>query len=219
MELINVSAKPHAQRGFALVFTLIILVVMVLAAQAMMLMMRGGVTTAGNVAFRQAAVRVADVAGEDGYQWVNTKTTASATDLNTTDATTKPGYYATHNEVVTACSSTAAFAPQSYDFTNPACAMAHTVGGAAFDGSNAELVSNYALYYVVHRMAGAAGACPGAGCTGPTVTSTCPPGSSQDPSSPAYCKVGVTSTKVYYRITVKVVGPRHNSRYVQTFVY
>ena len=207
----NYRIVHFRQRGFALVFTLLILVVIVLTAQAMLIMMRGGVTTAGNIAFRQAAVRVADVAAADGFQWVNTQTSSIATLLNNTNLGTTPGYYSKFDEADPNCSTTATFSPQSYGFENTGsnCAIAYP-----------SQVSGYNLYYVIHRMANTSNAaCPGAGCSGPSVTSTCPPGTSQDPSSPNYCKAGVTNTYVYYRITVKVVGSRHNSRYIQTFVY
>ena len=216
--MITTLSRREQQRGFTLVFTLIILVVMVLTAQAMMIMMRGGSTSAGNIAFRQAAVRVADVAAEDAYTWVNS-ITALGTGLEN-PAPAIPGYYAKFNEVNPACSSSGTFSPKDYDFTNSNCAMAHTGSIVNRDPANVVEVSNYRLYYVVHRMASGTGACTGgAGCSGPLVISVCRPPFSLDPSSPDYCKAGITSTRVYYRITVKVVGARHNSRFIQTFVY
>jgi type IV pilus assembly protein PilX len=199
---------PPQQQGFVLVMTLIILVVMVISAQGLMLMARSGVTSAGNVAFRQAAVRVADVAAEQAYQWVNAQTSASATAMTTTDFDTRPGYYAIHNETDSDCSTTTDFAPQNYKFTKAGCAMTY--------GTR---VSGYDLYYIVHRMAENTGACPGADCSGPSVTATPPGGCSNDPSAPDYCGNYTSTQHVYYRITVKVIGPRHNSRYIQTFVY
>ena len=207
--LANMKSYRHGQQhGFVLVMTLIILVVMVLSAQALMLVARSGVTTAGNVAFRQAAVRVADVAAEDAFQWVNNQTAASATAMTTTDNLTKPGFYAIHNQTDPSCSTTTQFTPQTYKFTAAGCSMVHT-------GE----VSGYTLYYVVHRMAAGTGACPAADCSGPSVDTTPQAGCSKDPSAPEYCGNYGSTRHVYYRVTVKVVGPRPNSRYIQTFVY
>ncbi len=200
--------RRNRQQGFSLVMTLIMLVIILLSSLGMMMAMRGGVSSAGNIAFRQSAVRSADVAGEEGLDWVNTQLTADPAALNTTDTATKPGYYAIFNEADAACTTTTAFSPQTYDFSNADCAMEH--------GSS---VSGYTLYYVVHRMAGAYGACPAVGCTGPLESANNNPGCSHDPDMPDYCGLASTRLHVYYRITIKVAGPRHNSRYVQTFVY
>ena len=41
-----------------------------------------------------------------------------------------------------------------------------------------------------------------------------------DPTSASFCgATTVTNSLVYYRITVKVAGPRQNNRYIQAFVY
>ena len=205
---------PRKEHGFVLIFTLIILVVMVLSSLGLMMMVRGGVTTSGNIAFRQAATKVADVAAEAGFQWVLTQTatqdTPLAFDLTVPDGA---GYYPTASEAAANCiaasASSAAFDPKTYEFTTAGCAK------------SAGTVSQYQLYYVIHRMAMSGLLCSqaGAGCSGPTLVSVCPPGSPQDPQDPNFCKAGITTTHPYYRVTVKVIGPRHNSRYIQTFVY
>ena len=194
--------------------TLIMLVIILLSSLGMMMAMRGGVSSAGNIAFRQAAVRVADVAGQDGLQWLGTTLGADSTSLNATDTSAKPGYYSIFNQADAACINNPdpadpSFYPQHYDFSNAACAMTHS-GGA---------VSDYTLYYVIHRMAANAGACPGASCTGVMESASNNPGCSHDPDMPDYCGLSSNRLHVYYRITIKVAGPRHNSRYIQTFVY
>lgn len=208
MDTLKPMRRRSRQQGFSLVMTLIMLVIILLSSLGMMMAMRGGVSTAGNIAFRQAAVRSADVAGQEGLQWVSTQLGVDTTALNTTNTGANPGYYAIFNEADATCTTTTAFTPQSYDFANPACAMVH--------GSS---VSGYTLYYVIHRMAAAAGSCPAAGCTGPLESANNNPGCSHDPDMPDYCGLASTRLHVYYRITIKVSGPRHNSRYIQTFVY
>jgi hypothetical protein len=75
-------------------------------------------------------------------------------------------------------------------------------------------------------MATTAGqACPAAGCLAPAVTAAAgtnvAAGCSMDPSAANFCGPASATTNqlVYYRITVKVVGPRQNNRYIQGFVY
>lgn len=217
MDTLNARPTPGSQRGFVLVMTLMILVILVLSGIALMTIMRAGVSTAGNIAFRQAAVRVADVAAEEAFQWVSAQIGASAAALESTDTSTRPGYYASAREWSTTCStqsttSTAKpdFLPHLYDFSSTSCAMAH-----------AGPVSGYNLAYVVHRMAAGPGACPAAGCSGPSVTVSCPTGSSHESGADSFCSSGgsTTSVHVYYRVTIKVSGPQHNTRYVQTFFY
>ncbi|HQR03443.1 MAG: type II secretion system protein [Proteobacteria bacterium] len=205
------------EQGFSLVMTIVMLSVILLSSLGLLYAMRGGISTAGNIAFRQAATRVADVAGQTAYLWVQSTLSGNSSALDNTSAATLPGYYAIYNEADPGCSNTAAFLPQTYNFagTNSSgrpCAM-------AFGGSTPIPVNQYTLYYVVHRMSGAYGPCPGAGCTGPLQAASNNPGCSHDTDSPNYCGLSSSLVHVYYRITVKVVGPMHNSRYVQSFFY
>lgn len=197
------------ESGFVLILALIILVIITLSSVAMMVSLRAGVSAAGNIAFRQAATRVGDIAVEDGLQWLVAN--AVGTNLNSD----RTGYYATHNGVAGGCSATAAFTPQSYDFANNACALQH--------GST---VSGYSIYYVIHRMAATGGL--GLPCTdamaecmfAPVASSAgIAPGSTHVSGQSYQTAITNTAGLVYYRITVKVKGPRNNNRYVQAFVY
>lgn len=211
---------PRRQEGFLLVMTLVILVIITLSSMALMMASKAGVSAAGNIAFRQAAVRMADSAVENGFNWIATQLAANPNALDFTSATS--GYYSKIDEVDTSnCvpSGVTTFAPGSYDFANTACAktLASPVGG-------------YTLYYVVHRMANTANtACPSAGCMSPGsttlagVVSQVSHGDSMESVSgandPTAAAVATSTQTVYYRITVKVAGPKRNNRYIQAFVY
>ncbi|MBK9522117.1 MAG: hypothetical protein IPO13_11005 [Rhodocyclaceae bacterium] len=89
------------QQGFVLVIALVIMVVMTLSAVAMITSLRGGISASGNISFRQAATRAADVAADGAYQWIQARM-ATPTGLdngiapaNTAGATTTARYYAT----------------------------------------------------------------------------------------------------------------------------
>ncbi|MBK8120598.1 MAG: hypothetical protein IPK39_16540 [Sulfuritalea sp.] len=132
-------------------------------------------------------------------------TPQSATALGWTDANTQ-------------C--TEMFTPQGYRFNDSAFAVVNGDDGAACATQFAGTPSGYNLFYVVHRMAQASGACTGAatGCSTASTTSDtgCKPGQSCDADSPVSNTI---NSSVYYRITVKVAGPRQNNRYIQAFVY
>ncbi|HEY6897196.1 MAG TPA: hypothetical protein VI279_08035 [Rhodocyclaceae bacterium] len=215
MDALTLPRRARREGGFILVMTLVILVVITLSSMAMMLGTKAGISAAGNIAFRQAATRVADVAVETAFQFVSTQIGTSAGALDNTNAAN--GYYSSYNEVLAACttSGTTTFSPAAYDFANGNCAIKLT-----------NPVSGYDLYYVIHRMATTANtACPAAGCMAPDVTltsssGTTPGGSTESGASVFGSSAGTVSNQiVYYRITVKVAGPKRNNRYIQAFVY
>lgn len=231
MDTLNASRRPARQQGFVLILALVILVIITLSAVAMISTLRGGISASGNIAFRQSATRAADVAVETGFQWILTELTASATALNSNKSAAASGgvaayrYYATFlglDSFDAGCmkdSAATAFTPQNYRFSDTVTGN----DGLPCAGKLASAPSGYSLYYVIHRMAKTVGAaCPAAECSAPSIAaaSGAAPGCSFDPSSPAYCGVNSSvNNLVYYRITVKVVGPRQNNRYIQTFVY
>ncbi len=71
-------------------------------------------------------------------------------------------------------------------------------------------------------MAETVGSCPAAGCLAPPLLGSGQQayGGSKDVTvSASLASTSDTNTAVYYRITVKVVGPRQNNRYIQGFVF
>lgn len=115
---------------------------------------------------------------------------------------------------------TPAFTPQDYRFNDSSLAAVVGTDGAVCATKFGSAPSGYSLFYVVHRMARASGACLTAatGCSTASTTSTtgCKPGQSCDADTPV---TNTINSSVYYRVTVKVAGPRQNNRYIQAFVY
>lgn len=224
MDTLNTSRRPGHQEGFVLLMALVIMVIITLSAVAMITSLRGGISASGNIAFRQAATRAADVAVDGAFRWVQTQM-AVATGLNSDiAAAATPRYYATMFGADSGCKKdgvTNVFTPQQYRFSD-------TVTGADGFPCAALVAGNpagYTLYYVVHRMASAAGsACPAALCLAPPFAAAAAgvaAGCSMDPTSASFCGAAAAGANslVYYRITIKVVGPRQNNRYIQAFVY
>ena len=73
MDTLNTCRRPSRQQGFVIILTLVILVIITLSAVAMISSLRGGISASGNIAFRQAATRAADVAVDGAFQWVQTQ--------------------------------------------------------------------------------------------------------------------------------------------------
>lgn len=222
-----------------LVVALIIMIVMTLSSVAMVISLRGGISASANIAFRQAATRSGDVAVDAAYQWISTQM-ASATALNdnlapanAAAATATPRYYATMNGADSGCKKDGvanAFTPTLYRFSDTTTGADGLPCAGRVSGNPA----GYTLYYVIHRMANTSeaacvaaggsagcGTCPTAGCLAPAIsaTSSSDTGSSKDATAPILSTSTSTNQAVYYRITVKVTGPRQNNRYIQGFVY
>jgi len=206
---------PRRNRGMVLLMTLVILVILTLSSLAMMKLLSSGITTSGNIAFRQAAVRVGDLATEGARTWIAAQSAvALQADIPTS------GYYSTDDPN---------FNPATFNFYDPTIAVQYCSSQPCVAGTN-DTFSGYQVYYVIHRMALAGGgvgtlgtACsdPAAGCAQPPVASTSVTHAGNNATAGAsyQSQINGATGLVYYRITAKVAGPRFNNRYVQVFVY
>lgn len=192
------------QAGFSLLMTLLSLLILSLSAMAMMSLLKAGVSTSGNIAFRQAAVRAADLGVEAAITWIGGQ---GAEYLK--DSHTDQGYWAT---------GVPGFDPRTFNFAT----SARVLGPTGTPGSAATPVSGYSVYYVIHRMSTTTGKCADIdGCLYPPVVTASETGQGSSSSGGGGYTTGLSATTgaVYYRVTVKVAGPRYNNRYVQAFVY
>lgn len=189
------------QQGVILIIALIVLVAMTLAAIALVRSVDIATQISGNLAFRQSGVQAADSGVEMARKWLMTAAIAS---LNNDAA---PSYYATANGGTSG--TPPVFDPVTFNWNGTSALPTDTAGNTA--------------NYVIHRM------CeqplppsdPNANCfTAPNATS--------DEShritggGDFKCQVGITcalSNNPYYRITVKVSGPKNTVTYVQAVVY
>lgn len=80
-------ASARRQRGIVMWIALGVLIIMSLAGLAMLRQMGGGLSIAGNVAFKQSATSVADLGAETARAWVMAPGTILAND------NTAAGYY------------------------------------------------------------------------------------------------------------------------------
>lgn len=181
-----------------LLVALIVLVAIMVAGVAMMRSVDTATLVSGNVAFQQAATYAADKGIEQAVQMLRDKQTAGVLDNNDPSN----GYYASlrTTDSPSGTQSWQTFWDSTYDTTNsvvlPTDQFQNTVS------------------YVVHRQCANAKP-PGAGglcVASPAVTKS--PGTSQEVGEPEV----EAATQIYYRITVRVSGPRRTESYVQSHV-
>jgi type IV pilus assembly protein PilX len=193
------------QRGVVLLIALIVLVAMTLAGIGMMRSIDAGTLVAGNIGFREAAVATADTGVESARSWL-------IANMNSLTADNPAmGYYSTRQD--------------SLDLTGN-----RTEGGT--DGVNwggsdpTQTVSAYTLgtvdtsgntvFYLIHRLCKIPGTI-NAGAQTCAFSAQSQVGSTQ--SAPDYSSYGLTtSLSPYYRVTVRVNGPKNTVSYVQALI-
>ncbi len=204
----NPLSRPRparsAQSGMVLIVTLIVLAAMTLAGVALVRSVDTAVMIAGNLAFRQGATIAGDAGVEAARTWLSTNGSASGSD------NPGNGYYATSQDTLdlTGNRTTATSDNLEWDgsgSTKPRCLAADAAGNT--------------VCFVVHRL------CQN---VGPLDSSTCATretpmaGSSLGLSRPmeTYQERSWASAATigYFRVTVRVAGPRNNVSYVQAFL-
>ena len=192
----------RAQQGVVLFVSLIILVAMTLAGIALMRSVDTNVLIAGNLAFRQANTMYADTGVEAARAWLS----ANAASLNNNQPGGALHYWANYQLGVNFLGT----APVSSDNYN--WAQAATV--AAPDPA-------YTSAYVIHRLCGGTGAPSDASAKCMQASAGGGSGSS-GLGTKGVVSYGVQAlpgiSTIYYRVTVRVRGPRNTLSYVQAIV-
>jgi len=190
----------RAQRGVILFIALIVLVAMSLAGIALMRSVDTNVLIAGNLAFRQATTNMADVGVEAARTWLNSNTGV----LNQDQPGGFTAYWANNQAGVT-----------NFLATTPS-------NPADFDWSTAQTVTSpdpaYEIAYVIHRLCNTAGdpAVAATGCIKASVGSGAAGSSGSSKGEVGYGAQGLPGISVtFFRVTVRVAGPRNTYGYVQ----
>lgn len=203
------------QRGFSLIVALVALVIMALAAVSLMRTVSTTALVSGNLAFEQAAVTAADVGTEAAILWLEansgqassgTAATCAGAGESTVLACDQKarGYLATRQVEPTAT--------QTWAF-----AWDQLVAGGATPAASATDSAGNTAAYLIQRMCSAAGDASSAnGCSSAPSSAYC--GSSKTLDSNAGAGQLACPSATYYRITVKVTGPRNTTVYTQAMV-
>lgn len=184
-------SPPTARRqaGLVMYIALVVLIVMTLAGIAMMRQMGAGVAVAGNVAFKQNATSVADQGVEEAHAWYRT----AGQDLTASDPTN--GYYADW---------TLGFEPTAFDWTD---------AGSRLSMASADDPTRNEVRYVLQRLCVMEGLTtrPGQQCSDSGLNQSVDKGGAEAPT-------GESPPVPYFRVTVRVKGPRNTVSYVQVIM-
>lgn len=201
------TPPSHRQGGVVLVIALIVMVAMTLASIAMVRSVDTSTLIAGNLAFKQSATASGDAGVEAAIAWLADNSGSLEQD------SASNGYYATSQ----ICLDLTGNGNLPDDCTPPYTVLdwsnASAVKTLAKDGAGNEAT------YIIHRLCNSAGPLDGATCT---VEETAQGGNSQGSARQMTTYQPGSWTSVanrgYYRITVRIAGPRNNYSYVQAIV-
>lgn len=181
------------QRGVSLFIALIALVALSIAGIALVRAIDSTNVIAGNLAFRQAALHATDVGVETAFNALSSITGASL-EANTPSSCASNGsctYWATMQATDTRG------VPSTINWSN--------VGSTTVD-------SNYTVKYVIDRLC--SGALPITDINSSCYITTASGTGSQKAGMPSFS----SAQQVYYRVTVRVDGPRNTNSIVQVLL-
>lgn len=192
-----------AQRGVILFIALIVLVAMSLTGIALIRSVDTNLLVAGNLAFRQGATAAGDWGVETARTYLKTTLNANKSALDN-DAPSN-SYYATWQSNLDLYGSGSG---TLFNWTADSKLVGTDSGGNE-------------VRYVMHRMCGIAG--PSSSATANCVKTMGTTGSSGadggTKGSVSYSTLALPApTLVYYRVTVRILGPRNTLSYVQAML-
>jgi len=192
VKMLTLGAR-RAQRGAVLFIALIVLVAMSLAGLALMRGVDTGTLIANNLAFKQSATMGGDLGVEAARTWLISNAGAS---LNN-DQPAVPngnGYWSTSQDALDLIN--------VYDWTT-----AVNVGTDAAGNQ---------VSYVIQRLCDASGPTTAANC----LKSSSSTAAASSKGGATYGTYGIAApTDAYYRVTVRVSGPRNTVSFVQATMY
>lgn len=207
------------QSGITLIIALIVLVAMSLAGIALVRSVDTGVMVAGNLAFRQGAT----VAGDAGIEAARTWLLNNNSSLLENDVPGN-GYYATqqftqekpnndpNNDVDLTGNSTANNTNNDVDWENKGIGIASAICLAMDTAGNTAC-------YIIHRMCNALGPLDASKCsTRQSIKTGSSLGALRQMVTYQEGKWPDFANQAYYRVTVRIAGPRNNISFIQTFL-
>lgn len=210
--LINTPPTPRTQNGLALLVALLVLVAMSLAGIALIRSVDTASLIAGNIAFRQGATLAADAGVEVARKYLLDNAGASLENNQSAS-----GYYATSQDALDLTgnrtpgddSDDVKWPGVSNGIASPFCLADDDAAGNA-------------VCFIVHRLCKSTGTIDVLNCATEI-------GKPSDERSLGINRQGETytgnpdpllggTTMAYYRVTIRVVGPRNNISFVQAFL-
>lgn len=198
------GATCKRQCGVALIIALIVLVGLSLAGVALVRSVDTSSLIAGNLAFRQGATTAGDSGVEAARTWLLANTNALTADVTASAyyATSQDGLDITGNRTPTKAADDVVWSGNN---KTAACLAQDGAGNTAC--------------YIIHRLCNIAGPVDAATCStkqavkgGSSLGAGRPMGTYQERS---WSQV---ATMAYYRVTVRIAGPRNNVSFIQAFL-
>ncbi len=196
----------HAQQGVVMLVALIVLVVMTLAGIALMRSTDTSNLIAGNMAFKQAATHSADQGVEAAIAWLEANNSGALLDPNIPSV----GYTASSQNNLGYQTGEAFW----NGLTASGVCYLPMAGGVCAASPGVADASGNLMAFMIQRLCRQVGSRNGNSCAvanGAIVTTGSGEGSQDD-------ALTGTATSLYYRITVRVVGPRNTVSYIQSIV-
>jgi len=219
------ALRAHRVRGVSLIYVLMALVVLSLASVALVRSVDTATVVLGNLGFKQDATSASDVAARKALDWLQAN--KASLDADAVDGT---GYYATSKQGLDVTGQQSQLTTRSlvnWDVDSCAYAKSGSYDKCLVRGSAPFSVSTGATAsYLILRMCATTGSADAVGnsCLKPWVTggvaaaSACPPGGSMDYTDPGNLRC-TTSGGPFYRIVVRVRGPRNTTSFTETLVH
>lgn len=194
--------RTARQAGVVLVIALIVLVAMTLGAVALIRSVDTANLIAGNLAFQQSAIRSADAGFEAAITWLQDNKGKEVLEKgDDTNGYVADGAAESNNPGPTTSATWDEF------WTKWLAQKAYPKGAGTVDQAG----NSY--HYVIHRMCASTGAQSSTACLDSPIVTSKPVNAEESGSIPLK---GFSPT--YYRITVRVDGPKNTVAYVQTVV-
>ena len=208
----NARGAGHmAQQGMVMMFALIILVLMTLGGLALVRSMDTSNMIAGNMAFQQAAMHSTDAGVEAAIGWLETNNAAAGV----LDASIPTAGYTASTPAIAANLTGESF---WNSFLPSGICLLPVAGGVCSAAPGVPDASGNTVAFMIQRLCNGTGAPIGNGCAlVPGVVAGGSQGNNEGAGEELLTAVGV-NTAVYYRITVRVNGPRNATSFVQALV-
>jgi Tfp pilus assembly protein PilX len=207
------DARLNRQRGVVLFIALIVIVAMALAGLALIRSVDTNVIVAGNIAFKQAATNSAEQGLEAARAWLVANKSTLSDDQVAPTATPPTAYFSNWQNTADLTGND----PNKGDFDWASNSVLVTPGDSA--GNK--------VRYVIHRLCADSNKTPSStSCVKVSSTSGgTASGGGEYVGRRGYEGGGassgfnLTTSIVYYRVTVRVDGPRNTRAYVQALMY
>lgn len=202
---------PSQQKGVSLIVALVALVVMAFAGVALVRSVDTGTMIAGNLAFRQSSTISGDAGTEAARAWLAANPTRLTADSPT------DGYYATNQDNADLTGNRTPATTDDVTWPNWPGQTGNAQITAACLAADA---AGNTVCYVINRLCTNPGPLDSGSCASAMSSST--GASSKGSSIPNSRYQQSTWTEIatagYYRVTIRVAGPRNNVTYLQVFI-